>query len=577
MKFFDRNSIKTQILLIVASSTVIAVGCAFATIVINYFVSARKTRVNQVSAVAEILASNSSVALSFGESETTTELLRSLEKQPQIHSVTIVDFEHQSFAEYGPQDYLVEQMDASRQDHAWHRYDGDMLIVHRPIKEFDETIGGLYVAADTSDLWANGRAFMRDTLYIIVPVMIFVLTVSYFFQRSISNPILRLTRAVQNISRNNDYSIRFGEQVPGEVGVLGQQFDFMLDQMESKNHELTAMSSQLKQSNLDLEQRVEDRTQELKEAYEQLVDENEKRQRAYQELEETQSQLVESSRAAGMADIATGVLHNIGNVLNSINVASQSATDEITELRFDMLERTVGLLNEKKHELGDRWIEYPKFQNLPVMLETLSGNFRSCQKNAVDELEALRENVEFVKDIVKSQQEVALKGNMVTTTRGSRLFEYALKLLSSKISSDVTIVKRYDADGEFQVDKNKVLQILTNFIKNALEAISSFEGSTRQIELITEESKPGWIALKVRDSGCGISRKNLEKMFSFGFTTKKSGHGFGLHSAACAAKEMNGRVTVESDGEGFGACFGIEVPMSLESVTETRARHETLV
>ena len=63
------------------------------------------------------------------------------------------------------------------------------------------------------------------------------------------------------------------------------------------------------------------------------------------------------------------------------------------------------------------------------------------------------------------------------------------------------------------------------------------------------------------DNGIGIPADNLTRIFGHGFTTRKEGHGFGLHSGALAAKELGGALTVESDGPGKGATFTLEFPI----------------
>jgi signal transduction histidine kinase len=70
------------------------------------------------------------------------------------------------------------------------------------------------------------------------------------------------------------------------------------------------------------------------------------------------------------------------------------------------------------------------------------------------------------------------------------------------------------------------------------------------------------VSIIVRDNGIGIPPENLIKIFNHGFTTKRDGHGFGLHSGANAAKEMGGSLTAESNGPGLGATFTLELPVA---------------
>jgi C4-dicarboxylate-specific signal transduction histidine kinase len=111
-----------------------------------------------------------------------------------------------------------------------------------------------------------------------------------------------------------------------------------------------------------------------------------------------------------------------------------------------------------------------------------------------------------------------------------------------------------------KVERQKALQIVTNLIANAKEAIEQADPATRQIRLALRLSPSGGVEIRVTDNGVGIAAENLTRVFAFGFTTKKNGHGFGLHSSANAAKEMGGSLRAESEGEGRGATFVLELP-----------------
>ncbi|MBT5707447.1 MAG: ATP-binding protein [Verrucomicrobia bacterium] len=78
---------------------------------------------------------------------------------------------------------------------------------------------------------------------------------------------------------------------------------------------------------------------------------------------------------------------------------------------------------------------------------------------------------------------------------------------------------------------------------------------------------PHGVRISVIDTGVGIPKENLTKIFAFGFTTRKEGHGFGLHSSALAAKEMGGELTGESDGMEKGAAFHLDLPICSQEET----------
>jgi signal transduction histidine kinase len=106
-----------------------------------------------------------------------------------------------------------------------------------------------------------------------------------------------------------------------------------------------------------------------------------------------------------------------------------------------------------------------------------------------------------------------------------------------------------------------MLLIMVNLIKNAKQAMGRNAGPSQQIRLKVDLAEGPKLRVQVQDEGEGIAPENLTRIFSHGFTTRRDGHGFGLHSCALAAMEMGGKLTAESDGPGRGATFTLEVPV----------------
>jgi signal transduction histidine kinase len=114
-----------------------------------------------------------------------------------------------------------------------------------------------------------------------------------------------------------------------------------------------------------------------------------------------------------------------------------------------------------------------------------------------------------------------------------------------------------------KIDKHKVLQILVNLIRNAKHSFDGVKEDKKQITLgITKTDDRLQIA--ITDNGIGIPPENLLRIFNHGFTTKKNGHGFGLHSGALTAKELGGTLTAFSEGTGRGSKFTLEFPITEE-------------
>ncbi len=287
------------------------------------------------------------------------------------------------------------------------------------------------------------------------------------------------------------------------------------------------------------------------------------RKNAEMERYSLNKQLVEASRQAGMAEVATGVLHNVGNVLNSVTVSATLATDLLKRSRLDRLDKAVALLKEHEANLGEFLTSDDKGRLLPGYLAQLGTHLAAEQEKVIDELTALTKNIGHIKEIISMQQSFSKKSGVIEAAVASELLEDAIQMNAEALTKhQVRVVRSYAEVGGIKTDKHKVLQILVNLISNACDAMveARRDDKVLRIRLLREEQQD-WLRIEVCDNGIGISQKHQTKVFTHGFTTKKTGHGFGLHSAALAAKELGGSLTVSSEGEGKGATFGLRLPL----------------
>jgi signal transduction histidine kinase len=287
------------------------------------------------------------------------------------------------------------------------------------------------------------------------------------------------------------------------------------------------------------------------------------RTRAEKELQLMQKQLVDASRQAGMAEVATGVLHNVGNVLNSVNVSATLIAEKLAGPRVGNLVRAAQLLRDQNGSLGTFLSEDPKGKLLPGYLAEAGEQLAQDRVEALSELELLTKNVEHIKDIVSMQQNYARVSGMMERLSLEELVEDAIRMNAGAFERhQVTLVRDYESVPEALVDKHKVLQILVNLMRNAKYAMD--EGGTGEKKLTLRIRLQGETSLTVHviDTGIGIPPENLTRIFSHGFTTRKDGHGFGLHSSALAAREMGGNLSARSEGTGHGAHFILELPVA---------------
>ncbi|TLZ33536.1 MAG: PAS domain S-box protein [Gammaproteobacteria bacterium] len=290
------------------------------------------------------------------------------------------------------------------------------------------------------------------------------------------------------------------------------------------------------------------------------------RRLAEQELENVHKQLLVASRQAGMAEVATNVLHNVGNVLNSVNVSASLVTERIAKSKCTRLGQLTALLTEHAGDLAG-FLAGAQGKHLPGYLHELAGTLVNERDTATAELDALRGNIEHIKEIVAMQQNYARRGGIIETLDIRELVEDSLRMNEGAFSRHgVTIIRDYQDVPPIQVDKHKVLQILVNVIRNAKYACQ--EGEKK----VTVRIRPTGAAvlIAVIDTGVGIPRENLDRIFSHGFTTRPDGHGFGLHSSALAAKVLGGSLHAQSTGPGQGATFTLTLPLASPESADVR-------
>ncbi|WP_434573772.1 DAHL domain-containing protein [Pseudomonas sp. Z3-8] len=305
---------------------------------------------------------------------------------------------------------------------------------------------------------------------------------------------------------------------------------------------INQINHELQTSNDKLEQRVQERTRELKEAERELVD---------------------AARMAGMAEIATNVLHNVGNVLNSVNISAELVTRKLKNSKTQGLGKAVRMMNEHATDLGQFITEDEKGRLLPRYFNELVDSIATEQGLLIEELAQLTKSIDHIKEIVTTQQTYAGAARLIEPLNVADLFEDALRMNSGALSRhQVTVIKDYQDIPMIMGDKHRLLLILINLISNAKAAMSNVE-PPREMTLGVRIVDQTTLCVSVRDRGEGIAPENQARIFNHGFTTRKDGHGFGLHSCALAAVEMNGRLQVESDGPGQGALFTLEIPLEL--------------
>jgi PAS domain S-box-containing protein len=286
------------------------------------------------------------------------------------------------------------------------------------------------------------------------------------------------------------------------------------------------------------------------------------RKRAADEVEKLHQQLVTASRQAGMAEVATGVLHNVGNVLTSVNVTVHDVLDRLRTSRLSHLRRVVEVFQREGPQLGTFLTDDPKGRQLPEFLAKLETHLADENIRLRNDVEGLVRHFEHIRQIIVTQQNSAKLFGVTETLPPAQLVEDAVKLIAPSLERHAIALERRFAETPLvKADRHKVLQILVNLMKNAKDALLTGSIASPTIVVRVQRLDETRVALSVVDNGPGIPAANLAKIFQHGFTTKKDGHGFGLHSAVLAAREMGGDLEVASEGRGRGASFTLILPL----------------
>lgn len=275
----------------------------------------------------------------------------------------------------------------------------------------------------------------------------------------------------------------------------------------------------------------------------------------YHALEEAQAEVQRSAMKAGMAEVAINILHNVGNILNSVNVSTNVLGENIHKSKLQVLFNTIDLISLNQDNLIEFFDKKSKGFLIPALLNELKKSIQEDTQNSLQELSRLSKNIDHIKTIITLQQSFASQPQFKEECSVEGLIDDALTLLEGELwVSGVNLTINRNNKGILVISKHKMLQVLINLIRNAKEAVVEAGDPKKEISITIEENPTRII---IEDNGIGIAPENLAKIFTHGFTTKKLGHGFGLNSCAIAVTELGGKIIVESDGHNQGAKFTI--------------------
>lgn len=387
--------------------------------------------------------------------------------------------------------------------------DGDINRVYRVLPGMDKKDALLLQVDVPKTISSKGdRAIVFAFLSLLGAGLLILLVLIIGLQRIVLIPLKQLTAHAVSIGQSNDLSAHLTLNRSDEIGILSREFDSMVERLAA-----------------------------------------------------ARKLLIEQSYKSGMAEVAVSVLHNVGNILNSVNVSSTLIMDQLRESSVGDVSKVAGLITEPEGGLGRFLTEDSRGQMIPAYLASLATVLEEERQVMLKETESLHERIEHIKEIVIMQQNYGQLSTVSESIHPEQLMEDTIKLNADELAQhEITLQREYQVAPSIVVDRHKVLQVLVNLINNARHACVNSNEKKKIITLRIFSSQHDSVSMQVADNGIGIEPENLTLIFQHGFTTRKSGHGFGLHSSILTARELGGNLIVHSEGPGCGATFTLELP-----------------
>ena len=294
-------------------------------------------------------------------------------------------------------------------------------------------------------------------------------------------------------------------------------------------------------------------------------------------LAEARRETEESAHRAGMAEIASEVLHNVGNAVNTANCCAEVIGDRLNNSRLSGLEKATSLLSDQASNAVDFFSEDPRGPKLINYLVTVAGTLQKEQAENLSELQRLQETIHHIRDAIASQQSHARKSDFRQRVDLRALLNETL-LVNEALQKQcgITAIINMPELPLLELNRSRVAQVLVNLEKNALLSMQSVPERNHVLTINVAVLETDLLQIEVRDTGTGFTPEVHERLFGQGFTTRKEGSGLGLHYCVNVIREMGGDITAYSDGPGTGARFQITIPRAVpETIKSSAANTET--
>ncbi len=285
-------------------------------------------------------------------------------------------------------------------------------------------------------------------------------------------------------------------------------------------------------------------------------------------LADSRDKLQEAAHRAGMAEIASEVLHNVGNAVNSAGCSVEMLAERLESSRLPGLDMAINLLSEQAPRAADFFANDPRGPKLINYLETLNGTLQREHGECLNELKRLTETVAHIRSVITSQQDHARKSDFRQKVGLQELLDETLHINEQLLTG--TGIRVHIEAPELpllRINRSRISQVLVNLQKNAILSMLSVPNKEHVLTVSVREEAENTLAISVTDTGTGMTSEVQSRLFQQGFTTRSTGSGLGLHYCANVIREIGGQISAYSAGPGTGATFRITIPGAITQPT----------
>lgn len=420
---------------------------------------------------------------------------------------------------------------------------------------------GVYSQVETEKAFLAVKSLIRRSILfaLIISTITFIATI--FFSKTLTSPLRRLMAAMERVS-NGKLDTELKIKTFDEIAVLSHSFNRMTQDLKSSR-------LQLEEINRELESKVIDRTKKLEE-----------QNRAVKEAQEA---LLRTTRLASVGEIAGRTAHEVLNPLTSLMARIQKVQKRLNDEILANKNLMGDIVGAWKKDLEEKGLDgllkglkepskvKPGFNLLQEDLDNFNDIFSGWDKD----LSTLDSDTKFlmqqairIEKILRQMRSLTVVSSQLSRLKVEPLIHEAVNIVADLFAKNkVEIVEKYTLSAaEARVDHDELIQVLTNMLRNSLQAVLEKNGSQKKVEIETSGTDTKFF-IDIIDTGVGIAEENMPKLFESQFSTKKpdEGTGLGLSISRRFVRSFNGDLYVLRTSVNKGTTFRIEIPLFTEA------------